>query len=199
MTKQEFSDGLRKALKGLPQEDLERSIDFYQEMIDDRMEDGISEEEAVAGIGSVDEVADRILEDTPLAKLVREKVRPRRRIKVWEIVLIAVGSPIWLSLLISAFAVAVSLYAVLWVLVICLWAVDVSLGACAIGGTAGGVIMMATGNPWAGLAILGGALCCAGLSILVFWLSKLATIGVARLTKKLFFWIKSRFIRKEVA
>ena len=61
MTKQEFSDALRKALTNLPPEDLERSIDFYQEMIDDRMEDGISEEEAVAAIGSVAEVSQQIL------------------------------------------------------------------------------------------------------------------------------------------
>ena len=199
MTKQEFSAALRNALTGLPQDDLERSLDFYQEMIDDRMEDGMSEAEAVADIGSVEEVADQILADTPLVRLVQEKVRPVRRLKAWEIVLLALGSPIWLSLLIAGFAVALSLYVVLWVLVICLWAMAVSVAGTAVGGTAGAVVIIADGNPWAGIALLGASLFCAGLSIQLFWLSKLATNGCAKLTKKLFFQIKSLFIRKEVA
>lgn len=199
MTKQEFSDALRKALTNLPPEDLERSIDFYQEMIDDRMEDGISEEEAVAAIGSVAEVSQQILADHPNMEPVAETPPSRRRRKAWEIVLLAVGSPIWLSLLIAGFAVALSLYAVLWALVICLWAVSVSAGASAVGGTAGAVVMIATGNTWGGVALLGAALLCAGLSIVLFWLSKLATIGCAKLSKRLFLWIKSLFTRKEVA
>ncbi len=199
MTKQEFSDALRKALTNLPPEDLERSIDFYQEMIDDRMEDGIPEEEAVAAIGSVAEVSKQILADHPNIEPVTEKVPSRRKLKAWEIVLLAVGSPIWLSLLIAGFAVALSLYVVLWALVICLWAVSVSIGACAVGGTAGAVVMIATGNVWGGVCLFGGSVFCAGLAIQLFWLSKLATIGSIKLSKKLFIWIKSLFTRKEVA
>lgn len=199
MTKQEFSDTLRKALTTLPPEDLERSIDFYQEMIDDRMEDGISEEEAVAAIGSVEEVSKQILADRPAIAPMEEKTPSRRKLKAWEIVLLAVGSPIWLSLLIAAFAVALSLYIVLWVMVICAWATFASVAGSAIGGAACAVVMLAAGEVWPGVAILGAALLCAGLSIVLFWLCKLATVGCAKLTKKLFLWIKSRFIRKEVA
>ena len=52
MNKQEFLSRLRKQLKGL--EDKEERITFYSEMIDDRMEEGLSEEEAVAAVGSLD-------------------------------------------------------------------------------------------------------------------------------------------------
>lgn len=199
MTRQEFSDALRKSLTGLPQEDLERSIDFYREMIDDRMEDGLSEEEAVAAIGSVDEVANQILKDTPLTKLVREKIRPRRKMQVWEIVLLAVGSPIWLSLLIAAAAVVFCLYMVLWALVICAWAVGVSVAGFSIGCIGCALIMLAGGNAWPAAAMFGTALVCAGLSIILFWLSKMATVGTAKLSKKIFIGIKSCFIRKEAA
>ena len=50
MNKEEFLSELRTKLSGLPQEDIEERISFYSEMIDDRMEDGISEEEAVEGM-----------------------------------------------------------------------------------------------------------------------------------------------------
>ena len=48
MGKQEFLAQLRKGLQGLPQEDIEERLTFYSEMIDDRMEEGLSEEEAVS-------------------------------------------------------------------------------------------------------------------------------------------------------
>ena len=45
MRKQEFLAQLRKALSGLPQDEIEERLTFYGEMIDDRMEEGLSEEE----------------------------------------------------------------------------------------------------------------------------------------------------------
>ena len=56
MRKQEFLAKLRKGLSGLPQDDIEERLIFYSEMIEDRKEEGLSEEEAVAAIGSVDEI-----------------------------------------------------------------------------------------------------------------------------------------------
>ena len=52
MNKTEFLDALRHALGKLPSYEVEQSIAFYAEMIDDRIEDGMSEQEAVAALGS---------------------------------------------------------------------------------------------------------------------------------------------------
>ena len=65
MDKQEFLLRLRKELSGLPREDLEERLTFYSEMIDDRMEEGVSEEEAVAAAGSVDEILWQTVEEVP--------------------------------------------------------------------------------------------------------------------------------------
>ena len=56
MNKQEFLDRLRKGLSGLPQAEREERLLFYSEMIDDRMEEGLTEEEAVAALGSLEEI-----------------------------------------------------------------------------------------------------------------------------------------------
>ena len=48
MNKQEFLSALQNALAGLPKKDRQKTLAFYSEMIDDRMEDGMTEEEAVA-------------------------------------------------------------------------------------------------------------------------------------------------------
>ena len=40
----------------------------------------------------------------------KEKVKGRRQLKAWEIVLLALGSPIWISLLVAGFVVILSIY-----------------------------------------------------------------------------------------
>ena len=54
MTKQEFLDRLEAGLAGTG--DGESVLEFYREMIADRMEDGMAEEEAVAQVGTVEEI-----------------------------------------------------------------------------------------------------------------------------------------------
>lgn len=61
MTKEEFLTALRGYLAGMPQADLERTLQYYREMIDDRIEDGMSEEQAVADVGDPAELAALIL------------------------------------------------------------------------------------------------------------------------------------------
>ena len=50
MTKQLFLNELSAALHGLPREERYRTLSYYDELIDDRMEDGQSEEEAVESL-----------------------------------------------------------------------------------------------------------------------------------------------------
>lgn len=197
MKKREFLMELQNQLSGLPWEEVKERLDFYSEMIDDRMEEGVSEEEAVARIGSVDEIASQILAEIPLAKLIKEKMKPNRRFKTWEIVLLAVGSPIWLSLLLSAFAVLISLYAVLWSGVISAWAVFVSSAACVLWGIVGGIVVAILQNGWSGLATIGMGIFCAGLTIFLFYGCKAATKGMVWLTKKMVLGTKRCFVKKE--
>ena len=74
MLKQEFLNALREGLNGLPQADIEERITFYGEMIDDRIEEGRSEEEAVKEIGTVEAVVQQIVEETPLTRIGKEKI-----------------------------------------------------------------------------------------------------------------------------
>lgn len=192
MRKQAFLAELRKRLAGLPQEDIEERLSFYNEMIDDRMEEGLSEEAAVSAVGSVEE----IVADTPAAK---KNPTPKRRLKAWEIVLLVLGSPIWLSLLIAAVAVILSVYVVLWSAIVSLWAVFGSLIGCALGGVAGGVVFICAGYGLSGIAAIAAGLVCGGLAIFAFYGCKAATTGILLLTKKPVRWIKNSFTRKEKA
>ena len=205
MNKSEFLAELRSRLVGLPQNEIEERISFYSEMIDDRVEEGATEEDAVAGIGSIDEIVAQILEDVPLWSIVKEKVKKkrektekkRRSLKAWEIVLIVLGFPVWLPLLIAAFAVILSLYLTLWALVISLWAVFVSLAACGLAGIIAGALYAILVKPIDGILLVAAGLVCSGLAIFAFIGCKAATKGTARLTKKMIFGIKHLFVGKD--
>lgn len=199
MNKQEFLAGLRKGLAGLPQDDIEERLTFYSEMLDNRIEEGLSEEEAVAEIGSVDEIVRQTVSDTPLSKVVKERIRPKRRLKAWEIVLLMLGSPIWLSMGIAVVVTILSLYAVLWAVIAALWAVFVAFAAGAVAGVPECIILAVHGNAASGLAILSAGIVCAGFAIFMFFGCKETTRGVIMLTKKLTILIKNCFIAKEKA
>jgi uncharacterized membrane protein len=200
MRKQEFMDRLREKLSDLPIAETEERLGFYEEMIDDRMEEGLSEEEAVAAIGSPDEIAAQIIEEIPLKKIVKEKIKPKRKLSVLEIVLLVVGFPLWFPLLIVVpFSVIASLYATLWSVIVSLWAVFGSLIGSAAGVLVGGVCFIAVGYMPSGIVLIGASLFCAGLSVFLFFGCKAATKGTVWLTKRIALGIKNLFIRKEKA
>lgn len=199
MNKSEFLDALKAALSGLPTCDVEERLRFYAEMIEDRIEDGCTEAEAVAEIGSVDEIAEQTLAELPLVGIVKEQIKPKRRLRTWEILLLALGSPLWLSLLVAAFAVVLSLYISLWAVVISLWA---SFAALAAGGPAGlvaGVCFLADGAAYVGIATMAAGFLSAGLAIFLFFGCKAATKGSALLIPKTMLGLKKHFARKENA
>ena len=197
MDKKTFLSGLREGLTGLPEADVEDRLSFYSEMIDDRMEEGLSEEEAVANVGTIDEVVSQIISDTPLAKIVKDKVKPSRTLKAWEIVLIVLGFPLWFSLLAAAFAIVLALYIVLWALVVSLWAIEIALWAGAIGGSVAAVMFMAQGNPAYGIGTLGAAFVCAGLAMFLLIGCIAASKGAARLAGKIIRFIKCKLVKRE--
>lgn len=68
MTRDEFLGRLGELLACLPAEQVEETKAFYAEAIADRMEDGMSEEEAVAAMGTPGEVAEAMLDDLPAVR-----------------------------------------------------------------------------------------------------------------------------------
>ena len=199
MTKLEFLAKLRKKLSGLPQSEIEERLLFYSEMIDDRIEEGLLEQDAVLAVGCVDEIAKQIVSDIPVSNIFNEKIKPKRRLKVWNIALIVLGAPLWLPLIIAAFAVIFSLNVSLWSVIISLWAAFVSLAAGALGAVVSGLGFAFGGNYLPGVAIISAGIVCAGLSIFMFFGCKAATKGSLLLTKKILFLIKNSFTRKEAA
>jgi len=197
MNKNEFLAELRERLSGLPKEDIEKSVEYYSEMIDERIEDGLSEEDAVSAVGSVDEAVSQMTEAVPLAKLVKERLKPKRELRAWEIVLIVLGFPLWFPLILSAVIVVLAIYIVIWSVVVSVYAVAVSSAACAIALPLAGILLFTTGGVPQGLFSLGAGLIFAGLAIMMFLASNQVAKGILWLSGKFISWIKHCFTRKE--
>ncbi len=199
MNKVDFILELNEKLHGLPEDEIQKSIDFYDEIIDDRIEDGVDEQEVIASLGDIDEIVKTIVADIPLSKLVKEKIKPKRKLSVLEIILLVLGSPIWLSILLALCAVVLSVLVVLWSVIIALWSVFASFVACAFAGVVGGIVLIAVSDVNVGLLFIATGLMLAGLSILFFYICKLSSKGLVLLTKKIIILIKNCFVKKEVA
>jgi uncharacterized membrane protein len=197
VTKQEFLQALTARLSGAPEKELNEALAYYEEMIDDRIEDGMNEEDAVHAIGTLDDAVAQVIADTPLLKLARERTKPKRRLSVFEIVLLSLGSPIWISLAAAAIAVFLSLYVVLWTLVAVAWIVGTSFALTALACVIATVPVIFEGNVGVALFFLGSGMALAGLAIFTYFGALAATRGTLRLSKWIWTGTKRALVRKE--
>lgn len=196
MKRNEFLDELKAKLKGLPEADIEKAIAFYSEAIDDRIDDGLTEDQAVNAIGTPDDIAQEILLDTPLPKLVKAKATPSRTLKTWEIILIIISAPIWLTLLIVAASIVLSIIVTLFSLALSLLAIIVSLIVGSIAVIIASLIGIIAGEGFPALMQIGAAFLLLGISALLIIPVKAGVLWLIELIGKFIQWIKKLFIKK---
>lgn len=196
MTKDEFLKRLQQLLKQLPPDDRQRHLEYYSELIEDKIEDGMPLYDAVASLGTPEHLAAEILHQTPLPVLVRSAVRPKRGWTGLSIALIILGSPLWLSLLLAAVAVLITVVACIWSVVVALLAVDAAILAAGLAV----VILSFAANGMAGILMV------FGLGLILLGLGLVAIPAIielfrlmARASAATFRAVKSLFIRKEDA
>ena len=197
MTKTDFLNLLDEKLIGLPEEDRKKSIEYYSEIIDDRIEDGMCEAEAVFALGKIEDIVDNIISEIPLSRLIKAKVKIKRALQPWEIVLIVFGALIGIPIAISLFAAALSIFASIWAVAISFCAVPLAL---IVSGVAGVIAFFPTafsGAAMSAFVILGAALVSIGLTMPFYYLAKLFIKLAILSTKGFILIIKKSFIKRE--
>ena len=184
MNKQEFLAALARELEPLPREERERTLTYYGELIDDRLEDGQDEGEVIQSLGAPKAVAEELLgeEEQPLA--------PNRGLRVWLVVLLVLGFPLWGSLLLTAALVLLCVFVCLYIPAFVLGVLALSLLAGAVLGAVGTPFLIADTGLAAGLFQLGLAVGMLGLAALCavgFWYTGKATVKAG---KALWRWLK---------
>ena len=199
MNRNDFLQAVREKLKGLSEEDINKALEFYEEAISDRMEEGLTEDQAVAAIGTPDEIANQILMDTPLPKLVKAKAKskPKKSFKVWEIVLLVLGFPIWFPLILTAGILALTLVIVLAVLAIAFFIVVAAFGFAGIVTLIASIVAIFTGGGSAIVFQIGVSLIAMGIAMLMFFPAKGLALWMIELVGKFSKWIKGKIINRK--
>ncbi len=192
MTKQEFTQQLSMSLAGLNEEDIRKSLDYYSEMIDDRMEDGMTEEDAVAAVGSLEDIRSQILAEVPMARIVKEKITPKRDFRAGEIVLLVLGAPIWLPLVLTIIILALTLFLVFWVIIMSLYVVDLSVFVSGFAAIVGAFV--ASNGFMSVVFFIGAGLFLLGLSVLLFFGFNQVSGGMLYLSRQMGLGIKKAFV-----
>lgn len=196
MNKQQFLEALREGLSQLPEEEIRKQEDYYSEIIDDMTEDGMTEEEAVARLGSVKEIYENILLDTPLPLLVKTKAKPRGGWSVFTVVIVVLGFPLWFSLLAAVLAVVLTVYVSLWAVAVAIFAAVIGIVLAALG-FAVFFFMLLFSNVSAALLALGVGFVLAGIAIFIGFGAFCLCKGIVKATAAAGRAVKRLFIRKE--
>ncbi|MBQ9083593.1 MAG: DUF1700 domain-containing protein [Clostridia bacterium] len=154
MTKLDFLSRLDTLLRGMRPAERKQWLDDYGELIEDRIEDGLTEADAVAAMGDVYDIARQIRTDAGLPADASESDKTTRR----KVLLWVCTAPLWIPAGLTAAAVALGLAAAALAVVIGVLALVLALCGTVIAlvaGLYGAVIGLAVGGI---AATLGGAL-----------------------------------------
>jgi len=187
MNKKGFLRALSRKLRPLSHDERQASLAYYTEMIQDGMEEGLSEEQAVMRLGSVDEIAGQLLQHGSAGR----NAHPRRGIGTAGVIVLAVmAAPVWLPIGIAAVAVLFSLaaavlsvYAAIWATLVSLYAADFALAVCGPASLLGLAAGFVKGNPTQALCFLAAGCACMGFALLLLLPVNCCARGMARFTK----------------
>ena len=194
MNRQDYLGALQRALEQMPPEEREKQLAYYDELIQDMCEDGMSEEEAAARLGEPNTVAQELLAELPLSTLVKTRIRSGGSLSPLVIALLILGFPLWFPLLVSCGAVVLSLIITLWALFVSYAVVAVALLIAAIALVFALPLGYVESSPLMAAGLL---LASAGAGILLaLSLPPLARL-LGRVTKAIGRGVKSIFIKKE--
>ncbi|MCI8388899.1 MAG: DUF1700 domain-containing protein [Clostridiales bacterium] len=185
MTKIEFRAALASKLQSIPLAERAKPLDYYDEMICDRMEDGMSEADAVADLGNIDDIANEILSQYTITSLApvteapkneggstntgtpefdsydakNEPKREKRRSNAGLWIAVGVlGFPFWIALAAMAFALIIGLWCIVWAIVISVGAMLAATLAVGVVGIPYGIYAIFAVSPPYAIYVIGTAL-----------------------------------------
>ena len=116
MDKKQFCTFLENELRlYLSSTEVYKTLNFFKEIIDDRVDEGLSEEEAVSQLGNIDDIVGQILDEHNIKKRQKKLVWrfiPQKTPSAANIIIAILLFPIWItifSLVASFFLVFISL------------------------------------------------------------------------------------------
>lgn len=127
MTKTDFINSLKEKLYKIEAKDVDVTISYYSEMIDDYVDSGYSEEEAINKMGSIEQIISEYETSNQDVDKASNETKLYRNILLTNKVLIVLILLLLSPIIIAAFGVFISLVACFFAVLLSTWVVDVSL------------------------------------------------------------------------
>lgn len=193
MNKAEFLNELSFCLQNMDDSEKNKFIIYYDEMISDYIENGMSEEDAVNKIGVPKKIAKELLDDYGSVKL----NIPSTGSRGLNFIITVIGFPLWGSVLLSFILMVFSIYVIIWCAPVATGAVSIGFLATSIIGIVGSPFVMIKNVP-VGIMQLGTGIASIGISLLLGF----ATIDLSKkiliITKNLNIKLVGLFKKKVV-
>lgn len=193
MTKTTFIDTLRELLQSLNEDECNKFISYYEEIIEDYKESGLTEEEVIKKIGTPQSIADNILSEQDSINI---KV-PSLSSKILNVILLILGFPLWGSLLLALVLLILSAYIIIWCIPFTTGVSSIAFFVSSLISIIGSPFMMADVLT-VGIVQLGLGVSSVGLSILLGCITIYLSKKLVVITKKLTFKIFKSFNKKVV-
>jgi len=206
-TKKQFDKMLKASMKNAPQGELEKLLEFYDELFNEKTEQGLREEVIIKGFGSPERIVEELDESlfNHVVKKTREKARKPFSIFRWfgrlftnksflifyfsafviTFPLTAALFGVVVGLVSALFAVVVAILATVLSIVITILAIGISFILAGPVGVGFGVINLINGHTDTGMAQIGIGLVLFGVGVIfLFLLRILRYLRIALFVKK---------------
>jgi uncharacterized membrane protein len=193
MKKSEFFDSLRENLKDYDEKDINESLQYYDEMISDRVEEGENEEEVIESFGDIENISKELEVNLPLKAIIKTKNKGKPKKSPLVIVFLILGFPLWFPLFLTFIILVLSWYIILWSLNLSIAAISLSMLYTLVYGIASTFMNIGTHNAIA-LGSFGMVLVSIGVFVLFGYLSYLFSKWLIRLANKMLNSLKIRII-----
>lgn len=196
MLRQEFINRLSYALQALPQQERDKVIAYYLELIADKIEGGEAEADVIAEFGDINELAQSILIEN---NVYNQQPQPKKSsMNPVVIVLLVIFSPVIFGLFMALFGVAIGLTCAVFGVVFSFFVTSFALAIAGVMCFFTSFFVLAASPAYAFLQ-MGAGLLLAGISIFLFMGTYYLTKSVTKLFGLVINGIKNSFSKRRTA
>lgn len=195
MTKGEFLNRLAYALSALPQQERDKVLAYYSELIDDKIESGKTEQEVIFEFGDINVLAQNILIENNI--YINKPKSNKTYLKPLIIVLLILFSPAIFGIFMGLFGVAIGLACALFAIIFAIFITSVAFALSGIACFFSSFIIIPT-SPAYGILQMGCGLFLAGASLFLFMGTYYLTKAILKLVKLIYNSIRNAFSKRRV-
>lgn len=182
MTKQEFLDELKYQLSGLASFDSRHLLKHYEQRIDENIESGMSEEEAVSSLGTVMQVANRAILKCSLKNIKEHRKNHRKHRSVGQWFIFILTSPLWISVQLAIALLVAAVFLLVWLLVAFAFCLTAAMALGSLIGTFISILTFVNASRTVAVGFEGACIIAFGLSVLLF----VGSLALAKSAKQLY-------------